>query len=117
MVYGSYPDKQSKYIHSKLFGHGSGGTSQAIVYASPEKPGDKVFQMHELGGSQTLTRTRKRRDSQGNWISYDEQGNRIKERESFIAKYQARPFLVPALKKCLPYIPEMWKAEFERQIR
>ncbi|MDR2643430.1 MAG: hypothetical protein LBC74_11625 [Planctomycetaceae bacterium] len=118
------------------------GRAEGIVYARPEKMGDMVYQMHEKGGSQTVTKTilestyRNRRSRDGSNYTYKPLSERSekertairnyyknmrrrsrKRKISFRATYPARPFLEPALNKIKPRLPKIWKTEINKELR
>jgi len=129
IVYGSYPSLQSRYIGWDMQKN-TARQSAAVIYASPRESGDKIMQMHEKGGSQYIEVLEKRDKLPGKNYkpmeqrAADEQENvrkyyaNIKRKKvKKLAKYPARPFLMPAIKKQLHKIPAIWKTTFNQYFR
>jgi hypothetical protein len=118
-----------------------GGQTAVTVHAGPDNAGDRVYQMHERGGTQTVELTRIIDDSQyrrsggfhwqqNHYIPMEKRSegqrrhiknyyNNIKtSKKKKIRKtvrYQKRPFLDPAVKKNLSRIPAVFKANIQQQ--
>jgi biotin carboxyl carrier protein len=115
------------------------GRSVGTVYAIPLKPGDLVYRMLEEGGSQYIEvlrnssvvddRSYRRSRQRGWWFDHykpmeqrsegqqrhiEEYYDNIKRlknvKRKVRARYEARPFLMPAVQKNLSRIPSIWRS-------
>lgn len=116
------------------------GKSIGTIYASPEKTGDTIYQAHERGGmhiietykrdSNSMVDNRVKRGSRSEYRSLAERSEKERkaiknyydnipkykmQKVSIRANYPARPFMSPAIKKILPRLPEIWKANVQKQ--
>jgi len=122
------------------------GTS-VILHASPHVSSDRVFQMLEGGGNQQVTYSQivdnrtYRRDKLPGWQersykSFEERAKTSKNWESeqqairdyysnvikikkvkTTARYEPRPFMMPAVKKLLPQFPKIWRTYIRKSYR
>ena len=152
VVYGSGGTRKSKYIGHTPVRFDRFGKASTTLYASPERAGDRVFQMLEEGGSQyieiwkdtdVVADRRYRRDQQPGWREnhyksfeerertsrdWDEERKAIKEYYSNVkkrekvkvkvhAKYQARPFMIPTIRKIVSKLPKIVRDNFHTYFR
>ena len=115
------------------------GRSSSTVSVQPEKSGDRVYQLHESGGSQTVEviqfmktvqdrqaratdRTykpmaeRSAKEQKAIRDYYDNQVTVKKEKKTIKIRgdYPKRPFIEPAIKKIVPRLPEIWRTQITK---
>lgn len=109
--------------------------STGMVYVSPDNAGEPVYQTLEYGGYASVTVTQRthigekrsrnhvrrplaeRSEKERAAIkSYYEQ-KRLARQKTISVEIQARPFLLPALLKNVPRMPELWQTQFQQHFK